>query len=36
MIAWTDPDRAIVSRYLGKLKLRSAKSRTYYTSPREL
>ena len=24
MTAWTDPDRAIVSRYLGKLRLRSA------------
>ena len=30
MTAWTDPDRAIVARYLGKLRLRSANSRTYY------
>lgn len=30
MTAWTDPDRAIVSRYLGKLRLRRANSRTYY------
>ena len=30
MTAWTDPDRAIVARYLGKLRLRSANSRIYY------
>ncbi len=30
MNAWTDPNRMIVSRYLGKLRLRSANSRTYY------
>jgi len=30
MTAWTDPDRAIMTRYLGKLRLRSAISRTYY------
>ena len=30
MTAWTDPDRTIVSRYLGKLRLPSAHSRTHY------
>ena len=30
MTAWTDPDRTIVTRYLGTLRLRSAISRTYY------
>src|SRR6516162_8185095 len=30
MTAWTDPDRAIVARYLGKLRLRSANSRICY------
>jgi integrase/recombinase XerD len=30
MTAWTEPDRTIVSRYLGQLRLRSANSRTYY------
>src|SRR5579863_5233691 len=30
MTAWTDPDRAVVARYLGKLRLRSANSRICY------
>jgi integrase len=30
MTAWTGPDHAVVDRYLGKLRLRSANSRTYY------
>ena len=30
MTAWIDPDRAIVSRYVRKLRLRNAKSCTYY------
>src|SRR5579862_8938908 len=30
MTAWTDPGRAVVARYLGTLRLRSANSRIYY------
>ncbi|MGP0059955.1 MAG: tyrosine-type recombinase/integrase [Beijerinckiaceae bacterium] len=30
MSAWPEPDRAVIARYLGKLRLRSANSRTYY------
>jgi integrase/recombinase XerD len=30
MNAWPDPDRAVIARYLGKLRLRSANSCTYY------
>ena len=30
MNAWPDRDRAVIARYLGKLRLRSTNSRTYY------
>lgn len=30
MKAWPDPDRTVIARYLAKLRLRSANSRTYY------
>jgi len=30
MNSWPDPDRAVIARYLGKLRLRSANSRIYY------
>ena len=30
MSAWPDPDRAVIARFLGKLRLRSTRSRTYY------
>jgi integrase/recombinase XerD len=30
MNAWPDPDRAVIARYLGKLRLRSSKSRACY------
>src|ERR1700722_13585279 len=30
MNAWPDPERAVIARYLGKLRLRRTNSRTYY------